>query len=71
MTRSVRPSQGFYPGLVAILALLCWHMAAAPAAAQDIEVTSADPPAAEQGTVNLDVVIGGKGSRRARWRGSC
>jgi len=64
MTRSVRPSQGYYPGLVAILAFLCWQVAAAPARAQDVVVNSAEPPAAEQGTVNLDVVIGGSGFKK-------
>ncbi|HXE74779.1 MAG TPA: hypothetical protein VNN18_03945 [Candidatus Xenobia bacterium] len=63
MRSSGRASQGRYPGL-AILAFLCWLLAAAPAAAQDVKVTSANPPAAEQGTVNLDVVIGGSGFKK-------
>ena len=66
MRRSGRASQGRYPGL-AILAILCWLAASAmPAAAQDQDpvVTSANPPAAEQGTVNLDVVIGGKNFKK-------
>ena len=33
-------------------------------AAQDVEVTAADPPAAEQGTFNLDVKITGKGFKQ-------
>ena len=42
------------------LVLFAW--AAAPAAlAQEVQVTSADPPAAAQGTVNLNVTIKGKG----------
>ncbi len=32
-----------------------------PLVAQEIEVTSADPPSAEQGTINLNVAIKGKG----------
>jgi len=65
MRRSGRASQGRYPGL-AILACLCWLLAAAPAVAQDQDpvVTSATPPAAEQGSVNLDVVIGGKNFKK-------
>ena len=65
MPDSGRASQGRYPALLlAILVFLCWHLAAAPAAAQDVVVNSADPPAAEQGTVNLDVVIGGSGFKK-------
>lgn len=65
MPRAGGASQGRFPTrLLAILVFLCWYAAAAPAAAQEIEVTSADPPAAEQGTVNLDVVIGGKGFKK-------
>lgn len=65
MPNSGRASQGRYPGL-AILAFLCWCLAAAPAAAQDQDpvVTAADPPAAEQGTVNLDVIISGKNFKK-------
>lgn len=42
----------------------------APAKAQEIQVTSANPPAAEQGTVNLNVTIKGKGFKngaQAKW----
>ena len=42
------------------LALLA-ALAAVPVAAQTIEVDSADPPEAEQETVNLDVTIKGSG----------
>jgi hypothetical protein len=42
-----------------------WAAGPPPLAAQDIEVTSADPPSAEQGTVNLDVTIKGKGFDRS------
>ena len=42
------------------LVLFAW--ATAPAAlAQEVQVTSADPPAAAQGTINLNVTIKGKG----------
>jgi hypothetical protein len=44
----------------AALALLCGGVVPS-ASAQDIEVTSAEPPEAEQGTVNLDVTINGSG----------
>jgi hypothetical protein len=48
---------------LAVLALV--SVGALPGAlAQDIEVTSADPSAAEQATVNLDVTIHGKGFAR-------
>lgn len=65
MPSSGRASQGRHPGL-AILLLLCGCLAAAPAAAQDQDpvVTAADPPAAEQGTINLDVVISGKNFKK-------
>ena len=41
--------------------LLLWISAAGTAESQQIQVTSANPPAAEQGTVNLNVSIKGKG----------
>jgi len=48
-----------------ILVLLClaW-IGLRPALAQEVEVNSAEPPAAEQGTINLDVTIGGNGFER-------
>ena len=65
MPRKGRASQGRYPELfLAILVFLCGHVGAAPAAAQDVTVTSANPPVAEQGTINLDVVIGGSGFKK-------
>lgn len=52
-------------GLLALPILLFCVVATAgslmPAAAQTIQVSSANPPAAEQGTVNLNVSIKGKG----------
>jgi hypothetical protein len=45
--------------------LLTWPGSPPPLAAQDIEVTSADPAEAEQDTVNLDVTIKGKGFDRS------
>src|SRR5512146_128669 len=51
------------------LTLLSWT-AAAPVASAQIQVLAADPPAAEQGTVNLNVLIKGKGFKRgaiAKW----
>jgi hypothetical protein len=57
--------------LLASLGILAAGLTSPPsAAAQDIQVTSADPPAAEQGTINLDVVIKGKGFKngaQAKW----
>ena len=35
-----------------------------PLAAQDVVVTSADPSYAEQGTINLNVTISGKGFKQ-------
>ena len=40
---------------------LAWPGISPPLMAQTIEVTSADPPSAEQGTINLNVAIKGKG----------
>jgi hypothetical protein len=42
-----------------------WPGTSPPLMAQDIEVTSADPPSAEQGTINLNVAIKGKGFDRS------
>jgi hypothetical protein len=44
---------------------LAWVGSAPPLAAQEIEVTSADPAEAEQDTINLDVTIRGKGFDRS------
>lgn len=46
------------------LGLLIWGSLPSPLRAQNIQVTSATPPAAAQGTTNLDVVIGGSGFKR-------
>ena len=59
MRRSGRATQGRYPGL-AILILLFGHLAVASVAAQDIEVTAADPPEMEQAQT-IDVIIKGNG----------
>jgi hypothetical protein len=48
-----------------LVLLLTWPGSSPPLAAQDIEVTSADPAEAEQDTVNLDVTIMGKGFDRS------
>lgn len=45
------------PGILVLL----WAGLPFPAQAQDIEVNSADPDSAAQGTVNLDVTIHGNG----------
>lgn len=45
-----------------LVVLIVSAVSAAPA--QQIQVNSADPPAAEQGTVNLSVTIGGKGFKK-------
>jgi hypothetical protein len=47
-----------------LLGLLTWGGMLSPLRAQNIQVTSATPPAAAQGTTNLDVVIGGKGFQK-------
>jgi hypothetical protein len=52
----------------ALLALV--SVGAPPAAAQQIQVTAADPPTGEQGTVNLSVKVTGKGFKpgaQAKW----
>jgi hypothetical protein len=46
------------------LGLVIWGGLPSSLRAQNIQVTSATPPAAAQGTVNLDVVIGGKGFQK-------
>lgn len=48
-----------------VVLVLTWVGGSTPVAAQTIEVTSADPPTAEQGTLNLDVSIKGKGFDRS------
>lgn len=47
-----------------VLSLLISLAFAVPLSAQEIAVTSATPASAEQGTISLDVRIGGKGFRR-------
>jgi hypothetical protein len=47
--------------LFAIAIALSFGGAVPTASAQTISVTSANPPTGEQGTLNLDVVVGGKG----------
>src|ERR1700752_4103700 len=47
------------PGVLSLSCLMV--LFAAPLQAQQIQVPAADPPAAEQGTVNLNVSIKGKG----------
>jgi hypothetical protein len=47
-----------------LLLLLAWITAPDPLAAEEIEVSSADPPQAEQATYDLDVVIKGNGFGR-------
>jgi hypothetical protein len=49
---------------VPMLILVFLSSSPAPLAAQDVQVNSADPPSAEQGTVNLDVIIKGKGFKK-------
>ena len=55
--------KAFSPPEVLILGCLVAFLAA-PLQAQQIQVTAADPPAAEQGTVNLNVSIKGKGFKK-------
>ncbi len=61
-------------GLFLPLCLICGFLALTglglPAAAQDIQVTSADPNTAPQATVNLNVLVKGKGFKKgavAKW----
>jgi hypothetical protein len=52
------------------LCLLGWSGSHSALLAQNVQVTSATPPAAAQGTVNLNVVIGGNGFKKgaqAQW----
>jgi len=44
--------------------LLGWAATPSVLLAQNIQVTSANPPAAPQGTINLNVVIGGNGFKK-------
>jgi len=58
--------------VLAVFSLLLLFLSSSPAplAAQDIQVNSADPPSAAQGTVNLNVTIKGKGFKKgaqAQW----
>lgn len=63
MSLDSRPSR-FLAFPPVLLLLLSWITTPSPLAAEEIEVTSADPPAAEQATFNLDVVIKGNGFGR-------
>ncbi len=47
-----------------LMLVLAWAGAPVPAVAQDIQVNSAEPSSAPQGTVNLNVTIKGKGFKR-------
>lgn len=61
MPHEGRASRGRYPALLlAGIVFFCWHLAATPATAQDIQVTSADPPEMEQAQT-IDVLIKGNG----------
>jgi len=67
----MKPSRFAVPFFLAVLLVLGAAVVGVPAAqAQDVQVTSADPPAAEQGTINLDVTVKGKGFKngaQAKW----
>jgi hypothetical protein len=63
-TRGGLRSRAFSVLLSLLLLALGGPLAAVPATAQDVEVTSADPPAAPQGTLRLDVSIKGKGFKK-------
>jgi len=45
-------------------ALFCWGVIPAQLLAQSIQVTSANPNAAPQGTINLNVAVGGNGFKK-------
>ena len=60
MVMNLMKIQRFVVRGLAVLALVSVGILPS-ASAQDIEVTGADPPEAEQGTVNLDVTITGSG----------
>ena len=62
MTHLALSSRSRYVGILAVAGLCL--LLAAPAGAQQVQVTSADPPSAEQGTVNLNVSIKGKGFQK-------
>ncbi len=55
-------------GRIGVLASLClllaWAATPSLLLAQNIQVTSANPPAAPQGTINLNVAIGGSGFKK-------
>lgn len=53
-----------WSGISALVCLCLSLLLVSPAEAQQIQVTAADPPAAEQGTVNLNVSVKGKGFKR-------
>ncbi|MCL5287222.1 MAG: delta-60 repeat domain-containing protein, partial [Acidobacteria bacterium] len=67
----MKPSRFAVLFSLSVLLVLVAGLAGAPASqAQDVQVTSADPPAAEQGTITLDVTIKGKGFKNgalAKW----
>ncbi|HLW78276.1 MAG TPA: hypothetical protein VKU44_01645, partial [Terriglobia bacterium] len=50
--------------LVSVCLLFGWAATPSPLLAQNILVTSANPPAAPQGTINLNVAVGGNGFRK-------
>lgn len=56
-----RLMERFIPHVGALILAAVFTLYAQPLAAADPEVTGADPPSAEQGTVNLDVEIAGQG----------
>jgi hypothetical protein len=60
MATNPMSSRQLVPRVVAVLALVAFGVLPS-ASAQDIVVTSAEPPEAEQATVNLDVTIIGSG----------
>gem|GEM_PF-2343440 len=51
-------------GILVSLCMLLGSMATPRLLAQNIQVTSANPPAAPQGTINLNVAVGGSGFKK-------
>jgi hypothetical protein len=69
MKPSHKAVRAFLFSLLSLL-LLSWGLAAPPASAQNIQVTSTNPSAAPQGTTNLNVTVGGNGFKKgakAQW----
>jgi uncharacterized delta-60 repeat protein len=68
----MKPSRYTFPALILIGLFLFLNLSGAvsTAQAQQVQVNAADPPATEQGTINLNVKVTGKGFKngaKAKW----